>query len=144
MDRDLVKTARIVGEWKVPGSDNWREEYRSAVEIQCAQQLMLKCAACGRIHIANAYQEAVGKTECSSCRASYKQFAEASIDEVLQTVGADWQAIAVPSQFVALEAARRKQHDDAVMHAILRGTLDGIKRFETDPEFRAEIKKRTA
>ncbi|WP_151639015.1 hypothetical protein [Noviherbaspirillum aerium] len=99
MDKDLVSTATIVGPLKVPGPKDWREKYRGAGEIQCAENLMFKCAACGWIHIASSGPSAADRVECSSCRSSYAQFVRATVGEVLQTVGAAVQVIALPPQF---------------------------------------------
>lgn len=39
----------------------------------------------------------------------------------------------------------KSRHElDTVLGEMRQGMVDGLRRFETDPEFRAEIKRRTA
>lgn len=109
MDKRLVSTATIVGPVKAPGPQDWREKYRSAVEAQCAREIMLKCPACGWIHMASSDPDAAGKTECFSCRGSYEAFVRASVNDVLQVVGAAMHVIAVPPHLLDIYPDNRME-----------------------------------
>ena len=82
MNKSSSAQQKIVGPWKVSGPSDWREKYRPAVEFQCAGNLMLKCAACGWIHIASSKPEAAGKTVCFWCGQDYTGFVRAQATRV--------------------------------------------------------------
>lgn len=102
---NISRHARVAGPLKEQGPDDWREKYRAVVEAQCARELMLKCPACGWIHVASHDPSAAGRVQCFSCCRSHADFVRASIDDVLQIVGAAAQVIAMPPQFANPDAS---------------------------------------